>query len=109
MFPTQILMIRPLEGRSIVSGTTFGGDAVTRGVAWAAVVAGWLAASAAMAADSPGGAVPAAPQRCEAVAANGGDVRVAKSGCCSRHGGVSGCRDGRQVCADGSLSPSCRC
>ena len=31
-------------------------------------------------------------------------------GCCSRHGGVSGCSDsGRQVCRDGTLSPSCTC
>jgi len=31
-------------------------------------------------------------------------------GCCSSHGGVCGCNsNGRQVCCDGSLSPSCRC
>lgn len=34
----------------------------------------------------------------------------AKSGCCSHHGGVVGCSSsGRQVCADGTLSPSCTC
>ena len=31
-------------------------------------------------------------------------------GCCSHHGGVVGCSsNGKQVCADGSLSPSCTC
>jgi len=30
-------------------------------------------------------------------------------GCCSWHQGVCGCSNGRQVCCDGSLSPSCRC
>lgn len=35
----------------------------------------------------------------------------AKSGCCSWHGGVSGCdtSTGRQVCNDGTYSPSCTC
>lgn len=34
----------------------------------------------------------------------------AKSGCCSWHGGVSGaCRNGYQVCNDGTTSPSCTC
>ena len=34
----------------------------------------------------------------------------AKRGCCSHHGGVSGCSSsGRQVCNDGTLSPSCTC
>ena len=31
-------------------------------------------------------------------------------GCCSHHGGVSGCSaTGRQICRDGTLSPSCGC
>lgn len=31
-------------------------------------------------------------------------------GCCSHHGGVSGCSSsGRQICNDGTLSPSCTC
>ena len=34
---------------------------------------------------------------------------VERSGCCSWHGGVSGCSGGRIVCNDGSLSPSCTC
>ena len=35
----------------------------------------------------------------------------ARSGCCSHHGGVQGCEQssGRQVCRDGTYSPSCRC
>ena len=34
----------------------------------------------------------------------------AKRGCCSHHGGVAGCsQNGRQVCRDGTLSPSCTC
>ena len=35
----------------------------------------------------------------------------AQRGCCSWHGGVAGCdpSSGRQICRDGSLSPSCTC
>lgn len=34
----------------------------------------------------------------------------AARGCCSQHGGVVGCNSsGRQICADGTLSPSCKC
>lgn len=34
----------------------------------------------------------------------------ARRGCCSHHGGVSGCSSsGNQICADGSLSPTCTC
>lgn len=34
----------------------------------------------------------------------------AKSGCCSHHGGVAGCNSsGRQICNDGTLSPTCTC
>lgn len=34
----------------------------------------------------------------------------AQRGCCSRHGGVSNsCSNGRQVCNDGTISPSCTC
>ncbi len=36
-------------------------------------------------------------------------VDVQQSGCCSHHGGVSGCSGGRVVCNDGALSPSCTC
>ena len=32
-----------------------------------------------------------------------------QSGCCSWHGGVCGCSNGRKVCCDKTLSPSCRC
>lgn len=35
---------------------------------------------------------------------------TAQKGCCSHHGGEAGCTpNGRTVCADGSLSPSCTC
>jgi len=34
---------------------------------------------------------------------------VARSGCCSWHGGVCGCSGGRALCCDGTLSPSCSC
>ena len=32
-----------------------------------------------------------------------------QSGCCSWHGGVCGCSNGRKVCCDGEKSPSCKC
>lgn len=32
-----------------------------------------------------------------------------KKGCCSRHGGVCGCKYNKALCCDGSLSPSCGC
>ena len=34
----------------------------------------------------------------------------ARRGCCSHHGGVSGCSEsGKQICNDGTLSPTCTC
>jgi hypothetical protein len=30
-------------------------------------------------------------------------------GCCSYHGGECGCSDGRDVCCDGTYSPTCSC
>lgn len=30
-------------------------------------------------------------------------------GCCSHHGGVCGCSDGRTKCCDGAFSPTCQC
>lgn len=34
----------------------------------------------------------------------------AKKGCCSSHGGEAGCAsDGRRICADGTMSPTCTC
>lgn len=32
-----------------------------------------------------------------------------RRGCCSWHGGVCGCSNGRAKCCDGTLSPSCGC
>lgn len=37
------------------------------------------------------------------------NIEEARRGCCSHHGGVCGCADGRSVCCDGQLSPSCGC
>ena len=35
---------------------------------------------------------------------------LAGRGCCSHHGGVSGCgSNGRQICNDGTYSPTCTC
>ena len=37
-------------------------------------------------------------------------ILEAARGCCSHHGGMSGqCSNGRVVCKDGSISPSCKC
>lgn len=35
--------------------------------------------------------------------------QIARSGCCSHHQGVCGCSGGRNVCCDGTFSPSCTC
>lgn len=32
-----------------------------------------------------------------------------RRGCCSHHRGVCGCADGRAVCCDNTISPSCGC
>lgn len=37
------------------------------------------------------------------------DIIPLRRGCCSHHRGVCGCDGGRQVCCDGSYSPTCRC
>lgn len=37
------------------------------------------------------------------------DLVPLQRGCCSWHGGVSGCENGRITCNDGTYSPSCRC
>ena len=34
----------------------------------------------------------------------------AQRGCCSHHGGEAGCSsDGRKICVDGTISPTCIC
>lgn len=38
-----------------------------------------------------------------------GIAEIAKQGCCSHHGGVCGCSNGRVICCDGTKSPSCKC
>ncbi len=37
------------------------------------------------------------------------ETTAERSGCCSHHNGVCGCSLGRQICCDGSQSPSCTC
>lgn len=37
------------------------------------------------------------------------DVGWSGRGCCSWHGGVCGCSNGRALCCDGQLSPTCGC
>lgn len=32
-----------------------------------------------------------------------------RRGCCSHHNGVCGCKNGRAVCCDNTLSPTCGC
>ena len=37
-------------------------------------------------------------------------ILEAARGCCSHHGGMSGqCKNGRVVCRDESISPTCKC
>lgn len=36
-------------------------------------------------------------------------TEVNRRGCCSHHGGVCGCENGRAKCCDGTLSPTCGC
>lgn len=40
---------------------------------------------------------------------NNQSMLTAGRGCCSHHGGVCGCSNGRALCCDGTLSPSCGC
>jgi hypothetical protein len=37
------------------------------------------------------------------------EQKIARSGCCSWHGGVCDCIGGRVVCCDGTFSPTCKC
>lgn len=36
-------------------------------------------------------------------------IEIERRGCCSHHGGVCGCENGRAKCCDGTLSPTCGC
>jgi hypothetical protein len=45
-----------------------------------------------------------------ACAAGDPELRIVMGrGCCSWHGGECGCSGGRDVCCDGTLSPTCSC
>ena len=37
------------------------------------------------------------------------EQKIARSGCCSWHGGVCDCIGGRVLCCDGTFSPTCTC
>lgn len=56
------------------------------------------------------GSVPLLPPELDSIAGNHEkDVIPLQRGCCSHHRGVCGCDDGRDVCCDGSYSPTCGC
>jgi hypothetical protein len=38
-----------------------------------------------------------------------GSLLAAGAGCCQRHGGVCGCRDGTPKCCDGTIGDGCSC
>jgi hypothetical protein len=46
---------------------------------------------------------------CLSLSASSTILDVEQRGCCSHHGGVAGCSNGRIVCNDGSYSPTCTC
>jgi len=63
-------------------------------------------------ADSLSAAVkpsPASPQPCPANTAN--PAQIAQMDCCKGHKGICGCRAGKIVCCDGTVSkePNCTC
>lgn len=51
----------------------------------------------------------AAPQALCATPLTQSFLLLSGRGCCSHHRGQCGCQEGRVVCCDGTLSPSCRC
>lgn len=48
------------------------------------------------------------PLICKADPVAVSDIELQR-GCCSHHSGVCGCQNGRTICCDGALSPSCKC
>ena len=68
-----------------------------------------LMATPSLAQDAPVKHDHVPPEICTQQPDNVETLLFAKRGCCSHHGGVAGCKNGRVVCADGSLSPSCKC
>jgi len=38
-----------------------------------------------------------------------GSALAAASGCCQRHGGICGCRNGAPKCCDGTIGADCSC
>ena len=67
------------------------------------------------AADSPPGSQPAASQQqaisLEACIANAKGMKLAQIDCCKGHKGICGCRAGKIVCCDNTISkePGCAC
>ena len=56
--------------------------------------------------------MPAIAEQCGIIAQSDdlSGILEAARGCCSHHGGMSGqCSNGRVVCRDGSISPTCKC
>ena len=51
---------------------------------------------------------PAQPANCKGRTFASAEEAL-QSGCCSWHGGVCGCSNGRKTCCDGQASPSCKC
>ncbi len=63
-------------------------------------------------ADEPAAPQPITSDQCSATPQTDDLLGIleAARGCCSHHGGMSGqCSNGRVVCRDGTLSPSCKC
>ena len=63
-------------------------------------------------ADEPSSSQPTTSDQCATSSQPDGlpGILEAARGCCSHHGGMSGqCKNGRVVCRDGSISPTCKC
>jgi len=55
-------------------------------------------------------AINSSSQVCQSLKDNGvTSEQLAQRGCCSHHGGVCGCANGRAKCCDNTLSPTCTC
>jgi hypothetical protein len=61
--------------------------------------------------QSPAAATLQKAASAEACPANAKDMKVAQIDCCKGHKGICGCRAGKIVCCDGTIStePGCTC
>lgn len=77
------------------------------------LVAGlWIAAGTAQAASSVDLdeiRFTVKPGECRSFSTPSDKTELNKRGCCSHHGGVCDCVNGRVKCCDGTLSPTCTC